>query len=114
MLAFRGLRIAAGMAGLDLPTDLHVPRRLRKGSSSARQPALVSGKAIASRVSVAQTIFDSIGLAVSFPLLVSLQTAIKRCLAEASLTPRPFKWTKHPDQTIAAVRRGHQAWDSIH
>jgi transposase len=49
-----------------------------------------------------------------FHSLVSLQAAIKRYLAEANATPRPFTWTKDPDEIIAAVRRGHQALDSIH
>jgi transposase len=49
-----------------------------------------------------------------FHSLVSLQAAIKRYLAEANTKPRPFQWTKDPDGIIAAVRRGHQALDSIH
>jgi len=28
--------------------------------------------------------------------------------------PKPFTWTADPDKIIAAVRRGHQALDSIH
>jgi transposase len=49
-----------------------------------------------------------------FHSLVALQTAINRFLAEANANPRPFRWTKDPDKIIAAVKRGHQAWDSIH
>jgi transposase len=49
-----------------------------------------------------------------FHSLVALQAAIKRFLAEANQDPRPFRWTKDPDKIIAAVRRGHQALDSIH
>jgi transposase len=49
-----------------------------------------------------------------FHSLVSLQAAINRFLAEANENPRPFRWTKDPDTIIAAVRRGHQALDSIH
>jgi transposase len=49
-----------------------------------------------------------------FHSLVSLQAAINRFVAEANTEPRPFRWTKHPDTIIAAVRRGHQAVDSIH
>jgi transposase len=49
-----------------------------------------------------------------FHSIVSLQAAIKRFLEEANSNPRPFHWTKDPDQIIAAVRRGHQALDSIH
>jgi transposase len=49
-----------------------------------------------------------------FHSLVSLQTAINRFIAEANDNPRPFRWTKDPDTIIAAVRRGHQALDSLH
>ncbi len=49
-----------------------------------------------------------------FHSLVSLQAAINRFLNEANADPRPFRWTKDPDKIIAAVRRGHQALDSIH
>jgi transposase len=49
-----------------------------------------------------------------FHSLVSLQAAINRFLAEANANPRPFRWTKDPDKIIAAVKRGHQALDSIH
>jgi len=49
-----------------------------------------------------------------FHSLVSLQEAINRFVAEANAEPRPFRWMKDPDTIIAAVRRGHQALDSIH
>jgi transposase len=49
-----------------------------------------------------------------FHSLVALQAAINRFLAEANENPKPFRWTKDPDKIIAAVRRGHQALDSIH
>ena len=49
-----------------------------------------------------------------FHSLVALQAAIKRFVAEANDNPRPFRWTKDPDKIIAAVRRGHQALDSLH
>jgi hypothetical protein len=45
---------------------------------------------------------------------VELQAAIARFLAETNANPRPFRWTKHPDQIIAAAKRGHQVLDSIH
>jgi transposase len=50
----------------------------------------------------------------AFHSLVSLQAAINRFLEEANTDPRPFRWTKDPDTIIAAVKRGHQALDSIH
>lgn len=49
-----------------------------------------------------------------FHSIIELQAAIKRFLAEANENPRPFVWTKDPEKIIAAVKRGHQALDSIH
>ncbi len=49
-----------------------------------------------------------------FKGVVDLQAAINRFLAETNDNPRPFTWTADPDKIIAAVRRGHQALDSIH
>jgi transposase len=49
-----------------------------------------------------------------FRSIVELQAAINRFLAEINADPRPFHWTKDPHTIIAAVRRGHQALDSIH
>ncbi len=49
-----------------------------------------------------------------FHSLVSLQAAINRFVAEINDNPIPFRWTKNPDTIIAAVKRGHQALDSIH
>jgi len=49
-----------------------------------------------------------------FKSLVDLQAAINRFLAEHNQSPKPFTWTKDPDEIIAAVRRGHQVLDSIH
>ena len=49
-----------------------------------------------------------------FRSVVNLQAAINRFLAEANAEPKPFTWTADPDKIIAAVRRGHQALDSIH
>ena len=46
-----------------------------------------------------------------FHSLVSLQSAIKRYLAEANTKPNPFRWTKDPDDIITTVRRGYQALD---
>src|SRR5712664_2652945 len=49
-----------------------------------------------------------------FRSIVDLQAAINRFLAETNNAPRPFTWIADPDEIIAAVRRGHQALDSIH
>jgi transposase len=49
-----------------------------------------------------------------FCSLVELQAAINRFLAEHNTQPKPFVWTADPDRIIAAVRRGHQALDSVH
>ena len=46
-----------------------------------------------------------------FHSLVSLQSAIKRYLAEANTKPNPFRWTKDPDDIITTVRRRYQALD---
>jgi transposase len=49
-----------------------------------------------------------------FKSVVDLQAAINRFLNETNNDPKPFTWTADPDKIIAAVRRGHQALDSIH
>src|SRR5215211_3820694 len=49
-----------------------------------------------------------------FHSVVDLQAAINRYVAETNARPKPFTWTADPDDIIAAVRRGHQALDSIH
>jgi transposase len=49
-----------------------------------------------------------------FHSVVDLQATINRYVAETNTRPKPFTWTADPDQIIAAVRRGHQALDSIH
>ena len=49
-----------------------------------------------------------------FRSIVDLQAAINRFVDEHNTEPKPFTWTAAPDKIIAAVRRGHQALDSIH
>ena len=49
-----------------------------------------------------------------FRSVVDLQAAINRFLDEHNAHSKPFHWTADPDKIIAAVRRGHQALDSIH
>jgi len=49
-----------------------------------------------------------------FKGVVDLQAAINRFLAETNNDPKPLTWTADPAKIIAAVRRGHQALDSIH
>jgi transposase len=49
-----------------------------------------------------------------FRSVVELQAAINRFISEVNDDPRPFTWTANPDKIIAAVKRGHQALDSIH
>jgi transposase len=49
-----------------------------------------------------------------FCSIVDLQTAINRFLEDTNENPKSFTWTADPDRIIAAVRRGHQALDSIH
>lgn len=49
-----------------------------------------------------------------FHSVVDLQTAINRFIKEHNQEPRPFVWKADPDEIIAAVKRGHQALESIH
>jgi transposase len=49
-----------------------------------------------------------------FRSVVDLQAAINRFLKDHNAESKPFTWTADPDEIIAAVRRGHQALDSIH
>jgi transposase len=49
-----------------------------------------------------------------FRSLVDLQAAINRFLEDHNAQAKPFHWIADPDEIIAAVRRGHQALDSIH
>jgi transposase len=49
-----------------------------------------------------------------FHSVVDLQAAINRFVAEQNANPKPFRWTADPDKIIAAVKRGHQALESIH
>ncbi len=49
-----------------------------------------------------------------FRSIADLQAAINRFLDEHNAESKPFTWTADPDKIIAAVRRGHQALDSIH
>lgn len=49
-----------------------------------------------------------------FHSVVDLQAAINRFVAEHNEKPKPFTWTADPNKIIAAVKRGHQALDSIH
>ena len=49
-----------------------------------------------------------------FRSITDLQAAINRFLDEHNCASKPFTWTADPDKIIAAVRRGHQALDSIH
>jgi transposase len=49
-----------------------------------------------------------------FRSVYELQIAINRFVEETNQMPKPFTWTANPDKIIAAVRRRHQALDSIH
>jgi transposase len=49
-----------------------------------------------------------------FHSIVDLQAAINRFLAEHNQNPKPFKWSADPEKIIVAVKRGHQALDSVH
>jgi transposase len=49
-----------------------------------------------------------------FRSVIDLQAAINRFLEDHNARSKPFEWVADPDKIIAAVRRGHQALDSIH
>jgi hypothetical protein len=49
-----------------------------------------------------------------FRSIVHLQAAINRFVAETKHDPKPFIWTADSKNTIAAVKRGRQVFDSIH
>jgi len=49
-----------------------------------------------------------------FTSIADLQAAINRYLAEHNHDPKPCVWTADPKRILAAVKRGHQALDSIH
>jgi hypothetical protein len=46
-------------------------------------------------------------------MVVALQAAISRFVAEANDDPKPFAWLADPNKSIIAVRRGYQVLDLI-
>jgi hypothetical protein len=46
-------------------------------------------------------------------VVVGLQTAISRFVAEANDDPKPFAWLADPNKSILAVRRGYQVLDLL-
>jgi transposase len=48
-----------------------------------------------------------------FNSIADLQAAINRYLVEYNEAPKPFIWTKDPNEVIATVKRGHQLLDSL-
>ena len=50
----------------------------------------------------------------AFHSIVALQDGINRFVKDVNQNPKPFRWTKDPDEIIAAVRRRRQALDSHH
>ena len=49
-----------------------------------------------------------------FCSLQELKDAIHRFFDDTNANPKPFTWTKDPNKIIAAVKRGHQVFDSVH
>jgi transposase len=49
-----------------------------------------------------------------FHSVVALHTAIKEFVEQNNQTPKPFVWKADPKDIIAAVKRGHQALETIH
>jgi hypothetical protein len=60
--------------------------------------------------------FESrLGLPLGLPnMVVGLQVAISRFVAEVNDDPKPFAWLADPNKSIVAVRRRYQVLDSIH
>ncbi len=54
------------------------------------------------------------GDTIKFGATVTVIENSNRYLDEHYETPKPFVWTAKPNRIIAAVKRGHQAVDSIH
>src|SRR5512133_1260493 len=48
------------------------------------------------------------------PTSCSWLNAVEGFFAKPTTTPKPIVWTADPDKIIAAIKRGHQALDSIH
>ena len=48
-----------------------------------------------------------------FRSVVDLQAAINRFLEDHNANSKPFQWVADPDKITAAVKRRHQALDSI-
>jgi hypothetical protein len=46
-------------------------------------------------------------------VVVDLQAAINRFVADHNLQSKPFVWTADPDKILAAAARAHQALESI-
>ena len=44
---------------------------------------------------------------------MDLQASINRYIAEHNTKPKPFVWTADPDRVLAAIKRGHQALESV-
>jgi transposase len=49
-----------------------------------------------------------------FRSVADLQAAINRFLDDHNAHSKPFQWVADPNKIIAALRRGHQALDSVH
>jgi transposase len=49
-----------------------------------------------------------------FRSVFDLQAAINRFLDDHNAQAKPFQWIADPNEIIAAVKRGHQALESIH
>ncbi len=49
-----------------------------------------------------------------FRSVVDLQASINRFIQDHNAQAKPFRWVADPNEIIAAVRRGHQALNSIH
>ena len=86
-------------------------RAIRDGSSTSRRPQLLWLNAVEGFFATLTKRRLKRGV---FRSVVGLQAAINRFLEDHNANSKPIQWVADPDKIIAAVKRGHQALDSIH
>ena len=86
-------------------------RAIRDGSSTSRRPQLLWLNAVKGFFATLTKRRLKRGV---FRSVVGLQAATNRFLEDHNANSKPIQWVADPDKIIAAVKRGHQALDSIH
>jgi hypothetical protein len=83
--------------------------------SMAQPPQTARGRSRPSASGSNLTFESRLGFPSDLPnMVVDLQAAISRFVAEANDDPKPFAWLADPNKSIVAVTRGYQVLDSIH